>query len=420
MRALYSGVSGIRAHQTRMDVIGNNIANVNTTGFKASRVTFTDVFNQTLSSGSALTNPQQIGLGVAVGSTDLITDPGAFQMTGRAFDLAISGEGLFIVEDASGARLYTRAGGLDWNPQGVLINPALGMRVLGWMPDENGEITNTDQANLRPIQITRGMVSLPEATTYVTFKGNLDAAAQPNDTYETVITVYDSLGRPVEITIQFTKSDANTWEVDFWDPEAGDWSDLGDLEFDEYGKLVIDPTAYDPTDPTSLPPGTMKITIQDPDQRAADLEILVDFSKITQAYDASGRSTVELDTRDGRPMGSLEALYVNEFGQIIGRFSNGDSKTLAQIALAYFNNPAGLIKEGTSTYAESPASGAPQIGLPGTGGRGTLVPGNLEGSNVDLAQQFTDMILTQRGYQASARVVSVADDMLQEIVNLKR
>src|SRR5690606_4006055 len=193
MRSLYSGVSGIRSHQTRMDVIGNNIANVNTTGFKASRVTFTDVFNQTLSSGSALTNPQQIGLGVAVGSTDLITDEGAFQMTGRAFDLAISGAGLFVLKGANDEILYSRAGMFDWNPDGILINPALGMKVQGWMADQNGVIGRTDRATMQDIQIVRGSVSLPVATTRATFKGNLDAAAEEDSTYETIINAYDSL-----------------------------------------------------------------------------------------------------------------------------------------------------------------------------------------------------------------------------------
>lgn len=419
MRSLYSGVSGIRSHQTRMDVIGNNIANVNTTGFKASRVTFTDVFNQTLSSGSALTNPQQIGLGVAVGSTDLITEEGPFQMTGRAFDLAISGAGLFVLKGANDEILYSRAGMFDWNPDGILINPALGMKVQGWMADQNGVIGRTDRATLQDIQIVRGSVSLPKATTTVTFKGNLDAAAEEDSTYETIINAYDSLGRDIPITLRFTKGDGNTWTVEYRGPGTEEWSEEHTLDFGSDGRIL------GPQGPNDDDPRLWTITITDPNDQADDLEITLDFRKITQAYDASGsggtaRSTVELDTRDGRPMGSLEAVYVNELGEIIGRYTNGDSQRLAQIALAHFNNMAGLIKEGNSTFAESPASGVPQIGTAGTGGRGTLVPGNLEGSNVDLAGQFTEMILTQRGYQASARVVSTADDMLQEIINLKR
>jgi len=228
----------------------------------------------------------------------------------------------------------------------------------------------------------------------------------------------------VEITIRFTKGDGNQWTVDYWDPQAQQWSGDTTLIFNSKGELDVDAMNPNPN-PNDPPAGTMEITISDVNGQAADLQIRLDFRKITQAFDGSGaggvsRSTVELDTRDGRRMGTLEAIYVNELGEITGRYSNGDSRLLAQIALANFNNMAGLIKEGNSTFAESPASGVPQIGTAASGGRGTLVPGNLEGSNVDLAGQFTEMILTQRGYQASAKLVSTADDMLQEIVNLKR
>lgn len=433
MRSLYSGVSGIRSHQTRMDVIGNNIANVNTTGFKASRVTFTDVFNQTLSSGSVLTNPQQIGLGVAVGSTDLITDNGPLQMTGRSLDLAISGDGLFVVKGANDEILYTRLGAFDWSADGYLFIPALGMRVQGWMADADGQIGRTDRATMTDIQIVRGDISLPAATQNATFKGNLDAAANVNDSYITAMTAYDSLGRPISIALRFTKTDQG-WTVEYQhdysdpvdpdDPTQGkEWTEAMYesapvlLAFNTDGTLAIDPDNPE----TYL----AELIITDPDGNAAPLRIEVDFSKVTQAYDAStgpgeSKSSVEINTVDGRGMGTLAAVYVNEFGVITGRYTNGATKVLAQIALANFNNPGGLIKEGSSTFAESPASGVAQIGAPGSGGRGTLVPGNLEGSNVDLAAQFTEMILTQRGYQASAKLVSTADDMLHEIINLKR
>ena len=160
MRSLFSGVSGIRGHQIRMDVIGNNIANVNTTGYKSSRTTFTDVFSQTMSPGSILTNPQQIGLGVGVGSIDLLMDQGSFQMTGRMLDLAISGDGFFVVQGANQEVLYTRVGAFDWNPDGILYIPSLGMKVLGWMADADGNIGRTDRANMGDIRIIAGAQSL--------------------------------------------------------------------------------------------------------------------------------------------------------------------------------------------------------------------------------------------------------------------
>lgn len=420
MRSLYSGVSGIRSHQTRMDVIGNNIANVNTVGFKSSRVTFTDVFSQTMSSGSNLTNPQQIGLGVQVGSTDLITDDGAFQMTGRSLDLAISGAGMFVLKGGDNAISYGRAGAFDWNAEGYLFSPSTGLKVQGWMADANGQIGRTDRATMTDIKMIRGDVSLPVASTEASFKGNLDAAASPGDssadpaipadTHTTAITAYDSLGRPISITFEFTKTTTG-WTVNHVDPYTGVAGTANPLTFDKTGKMT-GTTNY-------------QITIEDPDDQANDLVIDVDFSAVTQAFDgasATGESTstAEINNVNGRAMGTLQNVFVNELGVITGSYSNGDSKVIAQIAMANFNNMAGLMKQGTSTFIESPASGVPQVGTPGSSGRGSLVPGNLEGSNVDLASEFTNMILTQRGYQASAKMVSTADDMLAEVINLKR
>lgn len=430
MRALYSGVTGIRSHQVRMDVIGNNIANVNTVGFKGSRVSFTDVFNQTLSSGSKLTNPQQIGLGVGVGSTDLITDDGSFQMTGRALDLAIQGSGLFILKGDDGNILYTRAGSFDWNTDGYLFNPANGMRVQGWMADPiTGQIGRTDMGTLTDIRMVRGDVSLATASTEATFKGNLDAAAAVGTKYETAFTAYDSLGRPIPITLQFEKT-ATGWD---WrwaskytpiDPATGEptWEapsgGLTSLTFDTSGKL----NGVDPTDPTTYA-GTITVPATD---GAAALDLTIDFRSVTQAFSSSttsgatSNSTVQIDKVDGTKMGILESVLIDESGVITGRYTNGTTRVLAQIALANFNNMGGLLKIGGSTFAESPASGVPQVGPANTGGRGGLVPGNLEGSNVDLAAEFTNMIMTQRGFQANTKLVTTADDMLQDLINLRR
>lgn len=436
MRALYSGVTGIRAHQTRMDVIGNNIANVNTIGFKSSRVSFTDVFTQTLSSGSQRTNPMQIGLGVGVGSTDLITDDGSFQSTGRALDLAIQGAGLFVLRDPSGQTLYTRAGNLDWNKEGYLFNPANGMRVQGWMADATGKIDRTDWGTMTDIRMIKGDVALGQASTSASFKGNLDAAAKKDDTYETPITVMDSLGRPHKLIIKFTKQDTvapdgGTWKWEFStgellddkDPSKGlKYEGGGDLTFLTNGKLKFDPNSPDtysgkiPIDPTAV----------DALAGADPLNITVDFRNLTQAFaNTSGdadakKSSVVIDNVNGMSMGTLDNVFVDDAGVITGRYTNGTNRVLGQIALAGFNNMAGLMKVGASTFAESPASGQPQVGKPGEGGRGSFVPGNLEGSNVDLAGEFTNMIMTQRGYQANTRVVSTADDMLQELINMRR
>lgn len=429
MRALYSGVTGIRSHQVRMDVIGNNIANVNTVGFKGSRVSFTDVFNQTLSSGSQYTNPQQVGLGVGVGSTDLITDDGSFQMTGRALDLAIQGAGLFVLKGGDGGVLYTRAGSLDWNNDGYLFSPANGMRVQGWMADATGKIGRTDSGTLTDIRMIRGDVSLASASTQAKMKGNLDAAAPDGTTFETAFTAYDSLGRPIPITLQFTKNGAD-WDIQYAtkydaDPDTGELTFKGPenglttLSFTKDGKLAN----VDPTDPDSF---RAVLEIDDPDDAAEQIQLEIDFRAITQAFATStggpntSNSTVQIDSINGTKMGILEGVFIDESGVITGRYTNGTTKVMAQIAMANFNNMGGLMKVGGSTFAESPASGVAQIGTPNSGGRGGLVPGNLEGSNVDLASEFTNMILTQRGFQANTKIVSTADDMLQEMINLRR
>ncbi|MFZ5826788.1 MAG: flagellar hook protein FlgE [Bacillota bacterium] len=430
MRALYSGVTGIRSHQMRMDVIGNNIANVNTVGFKGSRVTFSDVMSQTLSSGSALTNPMQVGLGVGVGSTDLMQDDGSFQMTGRALDLAIQGNGLFVLKDVNGQTLYTRAGSFDWNTDGYLFNPANGMRVQGWMADPaTGEIGRTDMGTLTDIRMVRGDVSLARPSTEASMKGNLDAAATDGTLYETAFTAYDSLGRPIPVTIQFEKT-ATGWDwrfatkyTDPFDPaDPATWEQMtsgpDELVFNSAGKLV-----WDPAQTTSY---IGQITISDPDGAAADIVLNIDFRSITQAYATSSdstsgsNSTVQIDKIDGSKMGILENVFIDESGVVTGRFTNGSTRVLAQIAMASFNNMAGLTKVGGSTFAESPASGTAQVGKPNTGGRGGFVPGNLEGSNVDLAAEFTNMIMTQRGFQANTKMVTTADDMLHELINLRR
>lgn len=431
MRALYSGVTGIRSHQVRMDVIGNNIANVNTVGFKGSRVSFTDVMNQTLSSGSKMTNPQQVGLGVGVGSTDLITSDGSFQMTGRALDLAIQGSGLFIMKGGDGNTLYTRAGSFDWNTDGYLFNPANGMQVQGWMTDPTtGKIGRTDMGTLTDIRMVRGDVSLATASTQASFKGNLDAAAPVGTKFQTAFTAYDSLGRPIPITVQFEKT-ATTWdwkwaskyttinattgEPDWEGPSGG----ITSLTFDTTGKLAN----VDPADPDTY---AGVLTVEDSGNAAADMNLTIDFRAITQAFSSatdsgsSSNSTVQIDTVDGTKMGILDSVYIDESGVITGRYTNGTNRVLAQIALANFNNMGGLLKIGGSTFAESPASGVPQVGTPNSGGRGGLVPGNLEGSNVDLAAEFTNMIMTQRGFQANTKIVTTADDMLSDLINLRR
>jgi flagellar hook protein FlgE len=406
MRALFSGVTGIRSHQVRMDVIGNNIANVNTTGFKSSRVTFQDVFSQTLSMGSAETAPQQVGLGVGIASTDLDQAAGSFQLTGRDLDLAIEGNGMFVLRGTDGQAQYTRVGNFDWDSNGYLVNPGTGLRVQGWPADKNGNFGTLDRAALGDIQVVKGAPSPAQKTASATLGGNLDAGAKDGDSFQTTLTAYDSLGRAQSITLKFTKSTTNSWT---WtaqaDPTIG-VSGTGVLSFNTDGTIA-----------TASKTGTL--TMNAPGATLAQT-LTLDLSAMTQAYAGQAGSSVLVRQADGYPMGTLESAAVDASGKVVGLYSNGTRRVLGQVAVANFTNPDGLLKVGNSSFAESADSGAPMVGQPSTGGRGRIVAGNLEMSNVDLSTEFTNMIITQRGFQANTRVISAADEMLQDLVNLRR
>ncbi|ADL07865.1 flagellar hook protein FlgE [Thermosediminibacter oceani] len=403
MRSMFSGVTGLRNHQIKMDVIGNNIANVNTVGYKKSRVTFQDTLSQTMRGASSAqgnrggTNPMQIGLGMTIAAIDTIHTPTSLEATGNMTDLAIEGDGFFILSDGQGY-YYTRAGNFGFDEQGNLVNTANGFKVMGWQDSSS----KTPQ-DIKPINIQKGMLMPAKPTDIVVFAKNLNKADQ-------VVTipfkVYDSLGRAHNLTITFTNNGDNTWDYDIsFDPtliSVSSGSDTGTLAFDPNGNLSGGSTI-----------NSVTLTIVG----ANPITFTPDFSNVTQY---AKETTVDLSYQNGYPAGTLLGISVDSTGTITGVFDNGQTMELAQVALAVFNNPAGLMKAGRNMYTYSNNSGEPQIGLAGTGGRGTISPGSLEMSNVDLAEEFTQMIITQRGFQANSRVITASDEMLQELVNIKR
>jgi flagellar hook protein FlgE len=401
-------VSGLRNHQVRMDAIGNNIANVNTVGFKAGRVTFEEVFSQVIRGASSPTddrggtNPQQIGLGVSVASIDTLFTQGNLQISGKMTDLSIQGNGFFVLRDA-GQFVYTRAGAFDIDGDGYLINPSSGSRVMGWTAD-NGILPLRDASSLGPIRVALGQSIPAQATTSLAYSGNLDAGAGVGDQHVTSIDVFDSLGTKHTLVMTFEKTADNewSWTADVQGLVLG--GATGTLTFDANGDL---------TGTTGGP-----ITF-DPGTGAEPLSITPEFDAVTQYVSTSG-STCTTTGRDGYAMGALESFTIDAMGTITGVFSNGVTLPLAQVAIASFANPAGLINLGSSMYAESNNSGVRQLGQAGNGGRGQIAPGALEMSNVDLSQEFTNMIITQRGFQANSRIITTSDEMLQELVNLKR
>jgi len=432
---MFSGVSGLRTHQTKMDVIAHNISNVNTVGFKSSRVTFNDVFSQTVqgasrandNTGRGGTNAMQIGLGVNVASIDKNMSTGAAQRTDRALDVMINGDGFFIVSDGSG-QFFTRAGAFEVDAAGNLhMN---GMRVNGWDIDDDWNIVR-DQVS--PINLGGFKESSPpEVSTEIRVEGNLNAdAVRANGgtppTHISSISIFDSLGNRWVVEARFelgtSAAGVTEWEVNF-----GTQAFLnGDrrstpvtianpgpvaIEFDDQGRLIPgggDLTAGSVTLDFGSPNFPTAATIGD----GGDIEF--DFSFLNQF--GSMVTNASFDTRNGAAPGTLEGLSVGSDGIITGRYSNGDMRTLGQIAIATFRNPAGLEAVGNNLFATSPNSGE-------FNGQGVetsnIMGGVLEMSNVDLSAEFTEMITTQRGFQASSRLITTSDEMLQELVNLRR
>lgn len=430
MRSMYSGVSGLRTHQTKMDVIGNNIANVNTTAFKSQRVTFNEVFSQTLQSASSASdetgrgglNPMQVGLGVNISSIDMLMTQGAAQRTDNPFDLMIDGDGFIIVGDASG-QYFTRAGALRKDDDGNLIIPN-GMKVMGWQADANGKNIVRNNVSEIVLDSPQNKTAKPASTANIEISGNLNIADGPNG-IPIQIKMYDSLGNLYSMNMTATyDADDSEWTMEpVTDADDKTWltdergkkfeiaftSDPGDItfKFDTNGDLAED--------------SSIGFTIQGPDDGSftlADVNstlgpIEVDFSNLTQ-YNA--KTNVDPKTVDGRAPGEMMGYDIGGDGIITAYYDNGERRLLGQVVIAEFDNPAGLEKVGDNIYRSTANSGD----FDGIGKVGIFQAGVLEMSNVDLSKEFTEMITTQRGFQANSRIISTSDEMLQELVNIKR
>jgi flagellar hook protein FlgE len=405
---MFSGVSGLRSHQTMVDVIGNNIANVNTFGFKSSSVVFQDLLSQVLNGAGVPsadlggTNPAQVGLGVKVAGIATSFTQGASQLTGRATDLSIQGDGFFVVRQGA-ETLFTRSGALSFDATGRLVSPDGGI-VQGWNADATGAV-NTNAA-ATDLKMPLGQSLAPAPTTSMVLGGNLDAGTPLNQPIVTAITVFDQLGTPTSVSGSFTRTGANTWDI------AVDTN--GDATFEPAGTLTFDGSTgalLSPNPTFTMLGGNFPGPITMDFGAAGTPNALVQFA---------GASSVAALSQDGYAVGSLQSFTIGQDGIVTGVFSNGRNRALGQIALAGFTNPMGLEKAGGSTYRSTVNSGLANIGIAGGGGRGTLLGSTLEMSNVDLAREFTNLIIAQRGFQANSRVITASDELLQDLVNLKR
>ncbi len=514
MRSLFSGVSGLKGHQTRMDVIGNNIANVNTTGFKSSRTTFADTFSQTTSGASSPTgnlggtNPKQIGLGANVSSIDLIFTDGSVQSTGKNTDLCLSGNGLFVVNQGN-QTFYTRNGAFEFDAEGNYVMPGSGLKVQGWM-GVDGVVSTSAATTDIVVQMGKSMGA--KATDQVAFNYNLDASSPIIDsiTYTPIgattattvstagtyieantsqpvtlmlsdgsgpitltsgryvvgrsmpqtvgFTTYDSLGNEHAVHVLMEKTQVGTvtpppgspsvtnpctgWVVSggtivIDEPDGSTTTLVVDpttLTFDANGKLVTGTfacagetlaqatgTTYSTTlgipsaiGTASSTSGTLTETHTSPNGSLTDT-IALDFSTLTQY---AGMNTVSASP-NGNAAGTLASIAIDGQGVITGSYTNGVRQAEAQIAVAQFNNASGLTKTGNSLYQESNNSGTANVKTAADLGV-TITGSALEMSNVDIANEFSDMIITQRGFQSNSKIITVSDELLETVINMKR
>lgn len=522
LKSLYSGVSAIQAHQVKLDVIGNNIANVNTTGYKRSDVTFEELLNQTISGASSPSsklggkNPIQVGLGVKVGSITTQFSQGNLQYTGSNTDIAIEGNGFFIVSDGS-TKYYTRAGSFTLDSAGNLVHSSTGMILQGWLADDNGNINvNTP---ITSINVPIGKTIPAKETTLIKFEQNLDSRLNGTLSYIPSSFTITSPSDKAQVSISLKPAGGfNRWEytLEAIGIEGSSISSItnksGIIELDESGKVISNNPDiiinFESGSSITIKPPTLnsiaggKFEVQSPASSDAEIkgvyskpfdfentvqiydklggvhniklifskiadntwrwkalslddevgvegsgileydantgnfssvtnnkirlnygsgmgfsEISIDFSKTTQF---SSPSSILATSQNGYSSGALQNFSIDAFGCINGIFSNGVIMKIAQIAIANFSNPSGLTKAQGSLFTQSNNSGIPYIGSAATDGRGKLISGNLETSNVDLSKEFTDLITTQRGYQANARLISTSDEILNELINIKR
>lgn len=455
MRSLYSGVAGLKTHQTKMDVIGNNIANVNTVGFKSSQVLFQDVLYQTTqratgaTANSGGTNAKQIGLGTSLATIKVSQTSGSAQSTNNPYDLMINGSSFFIV-NRGGINYFTKVGSFDTDDAGNLVTGA-GDFVMGWQvdPDNPNQIRKDTVSVLRP-EAEENQTAAPELTSKTYLSGNVDMTDPNLETADGVVrtvSIYDNLGYSYTVKLKVTSTTSTGGNVSY-NVEVDSIKDSNNVDILKNGYKATWISDNDPAEATNtmisfdsdsgkfVSSGNNKLKIV-PTNGGGDIfrdatvdppvtGIEFDFSNLTM-YSKEGECDFEIHrgatdaTGAGRTVGTLSDVEIDTSGKIYGVYDNGVTKLLGQIAVANFINPAGLEAIGGSLYKETQASGSfDGIGQDIASVGEKMTQGVLEMSNVDLSQEFTEMIITQRGFQANSRIITVSDTLIEELVNLKR
>ena len=413
--SLYAGISGLNANATAMTVIGDNIANVNTTAFKSNRSSFANVLSQSLQGSGG----NDIGRGVAFWGASPSWSQGTVENTANPTDMAINGRGFFMVNDDSGQTFFSRAGEFAFDRNGDLRNPD-GLAVQGYEVTAVAPDGTLTLGAITDIGVPSESTSPPVATDEFTMDINLDAGAAVGDTYSTSQVFYDSLGNAVPVTYTFTRAAAvapatATWNVAASIPASagtGAAVSVPSIGFDANGDMIV--PAGDATVTLTLTNGAVSPQAINWDLYDAAAASLGDIT----GYASTSVTTFQ--TQNGYPAGSLRGVSVDESGIVTGAYSNGQMTPLYQVALADFPSYYGLSKMGNNLYAETLASGQALPGIATSGRLGSISPSAVEMSNVDLAQEFVKMITTQRAFQANSRVITTSDEILNELINIKR
>ena len=408
------GLSGLAGASNALDVIGNNIANANTVGFKSSTAQFSDMYANSI----ATSVNSQIGIGTTLASVQQQFGQGTINTTNSSLDVAINGNGFFQMSN-NGVMTYTRDGTFQRDKNGYIVN-AQGMNLMGYAADKNGVI-NTSQTVALQAPTTN---IAPTATTRISAQFNLNSqdttpAKSPIDpsdnttyNYSTSIQVYDSLGGSQAVSMYFVKSAAGTWEA-YAGVQGSTPTDLGTVTFDSSGAISGTTTGTPATPTASL--GQFQFTVPNTDGSKTPQTMTLDLTGTTQY---GGKDGVNNLAQDGYASGTLTTYSIGTDGKLTGNYSNGQTAVLGQIALANFNNPNGLISLGGNQYAESADSGVPQISAPGTTNHGSLQGSALENSNVDLTSELVNLITAQRNYQANAQTIKTQQTVDQTLINL--
>lgn len=426
-----AGLSGLNANAAALKVIGNNLANINTLGYKASTVTFQDLVSQTLGGATGVT---QIGLGVTTGSIAPVFTQGSIENSRENTHVAIEGNGLFVVR-GDGGPLYTRAGNFSFNADGELVT-ADGYKVQGYtqIDPATGAVVNTGEPD--DIVVPPGVLRAPVATNQMFLATNLDASAAVGATFNGSIQIYDTLGSAHVLTVKYTNTAPGAWNYEITVPgaevtpaPAGGAPAVvaaGSLTFDANGKLAsITPTAPSTGGGAAVPGPMADVQFTTPAWASGAAASpmtwdIVDDNNVAAITGFSSPSSNSSKRQNGAPAGMVDSISIASDGTVLATFGAGQTVAVAQLALATFNNPKGLVKLGGNKYGASIEAGLPNVGVASTGGRGTLVGAALEQSNVDIAHEFTQMILAQRGYQANSKSITVSDELLVDTLNIKR